>query len=69
MFSEFGLSVFLGDGDFDHAVCDSQGEGTDGLGGGEAGAGAVANVEGAAVQGAHDSVAAHAALVKSRQRV
>ena len=69
MFSEFGLSVFLGDDDFDHAVCDSQGEGADGLGGRETGAGAVANVEAAAVQGAHDAVAAHAAFVKSRQRV
>jgi len=64
MFSEFGLSVFLGEGDFDHAVYDSQGEGADGLGGRETGAGAVANVEGAAVQGTHDAVAAHAGFVE-----
>jgi hypothetical protein len=61
--------VFRGDGDFDDAGCDAQGEGADGLGGGEAGAGAVADVEGAAVQGAHDAVTAHAAFVESGQCV
>ena len=39
------------------------------MGGGEASAGAVADVESASVQGAHDAVAAHAAFVESSQCV
>ena len=39
------------------------------MGGGEAGAGAVPDVESASVQGAHDAVAAHAAFVEGGQCV